>query len=58
MKEKIGDKIVRLNLLSFEQAEEVYKQKKHDKSKKIGEIALELGYLELEQEKVLKHSKN
>ncbi len=50
MNEKIDSKRVRLNLLSFEQAEEVYRIKKRHKHKKIGEIAVELGFLEPESE--------
>jgi len=50
MNEIISSKRVRLNLLSFEQAEEVYRIKKRHKHKKIGEIAVELGFLEPEPE--------
>ncbi len=55
MNEKINSKRVRLNLLSFEQAEEVYKIKKRHKYKKIGEIAVELGFLEPESEEKATH---
>lgn len=50
MDEIISGKRVRLHLLSFEQAEEVYRVKKRYKHKKIGEIAVELGFLELESD--------
>ncbi len=50
MKSNSSNKIVRLNLLSFEQAEEVYKIKRRHKNKEIEEIAVELGFLEWEEE--------
>ncbi len=52
MKNNCSTKIVKLNLLSFEQAEEVYKIKRKHKNKKIEEIAVELGFLEWEEEVV------
>ena len=49
MKEKIGEYFVRLDLLSFEQASEILKiQSSSSPHKKFGEIALELGYITLE----------
>ena len=46
MKEKTGEYFMRLDLLSFEQAEEILNiQRTSLPHKKFGEIALELGYL-------------
>jgi len=43
--EKIGQYLVRLEYLSFEQAEEILKRQKKTPNKLFGEIAFELGYL-------------
>ena len=46
MKERIGEYLIRLELLSFEQAEEILRVQSEMKSgKKFGEIALDLGYV-------------
>ena len=45
--ELIGEHFVNLHDLSFEQAEKVLKIQKKNKKKKFGEIAIELGFLEL-----------
>ena len=45
MNEKIGQYLVRLEYLSFEQAEEVLKSQKSTPDKKFGEIAIDLGYI-------------
>lgn len=45
MSEKIGQHLVRLEYLSFDQAEEVLKFQKDNPNKKFGEIAIELGYV-------------
>ena len=46
MNERIGEQLVRLELLSFEQAEEILRiQESSKKPRKFGEIALELGYI-------------
>ena len=46
MKEKIGEYFVRLDLLSFEQAEEILRiQDTTNPRKKFGEIALDLEYI-------------
>ena len=46
MKERIGEYLIRLELLSFEQAEEILRVQSEIKSgKKFGEIALDLGYI-------------
>lgn len=45
MVEKIGQYFVRLEILSFEQAEEVIKTQQSEPHKKFGEIAIELGYI-------------
>lgn len=46
MKERIGEHLTSLELLSFEQAEEILRvQSKMESLKKFGEIALELGYI-------------
>ena len=43
MSEKIGQYLIRLEYLSFEQAEEVLKFQENSPHKKFGEIAIELG---------------
>ena len=48
-KELIGEHFVNLHDLSFEQAEKVLKVQKKNKKKKFGEIAVELGFLELKK---------
>ncbi len=48
-KELIGEHFVNLHDLSFEQAEKVLKVQKKNKKKKFGEIAIELGFLELKK---------
>jgi len=49
MKERIGEYLVHLELLSFEQAEEILRvQSEQMHNKKFGEIALELGYITTE----------
>lgn len=46
MKERIGEYLIRLELLSFEQAEEILRiQSEMNPKKMFGEIALELGYI-------------
>ncbi len=46
MNERIGEQLVRLELLSFEQAEEILRIQESSKTpRKFGEIALELGYI-------------
>ncbi|QEN05949.1 hypothetical protein EW093_15015 [Thiospirochaeta perfilievii] len=45
MNEKIGQYLVRLDLLSFDQAEEILKIQEEQPNKKFGEIAIELGYI-------------
>ena len=45
MEEKIGQYLIRLELLSFEQAEHVLQIQLEEPDKKFGEIALELGYI-------------
>ncbi len=46
MNERIGEQLVRLEMLSFEQAEEILKIQESSKvPRKFGEIALELGYV-------------
>jgi hypothetical protein len=47
--ELIGEHFVNLHDLSFEQAEKVIKVQKKNKKKKFGEIAIELGFLELKK---------
>jgi len=46
MKEKIGERLVKLDILSFEQAERILKIQKKNPKKKFGEIAVELGFIE------------
>ena len=49
MNELIGEYFVNLKDLSFEQAEKVLRVQKKNKKKEIGEIAVELGFLEHEK---------
>ncbi len=49
MHELIGEHFVNLKDLSFEQAEKVFSVQKKNKKKKFGEIAVELGFLELKK---------
>lgn len=49
MKEKIGEQLIRLDLLSFEQAEEILRYQDTHPEKKFGDIAVELGFLEVDQ---------
>ncbi|MDA3851733.1 MAG: hypothetical protein PF447_10715 [Spirochaetaceae bacterium] len=57
MKERIGQFLVRLDLLSMEQAEEVLRIQENQPDKKFGEIAIELGYITPEDmEEVFKNS--
>ncbi len=53
MKDTGKNRTVRLDLLSFEQAEEVYRIKKRQKNKNIEEIAVELGFLERDEEETV-----
>lgn len=48
-KEHIDKHFVNLHDLSFEQAERVLKVQKKNKKKKFGEIAIELGFLEIQR---------
>lgn len=48
MKEKIGEYFMRLDLLSFEQAEEILKAQRKNPARKFGQIALDLGYISRE----------
>ncbi len=45
MKEKIGQYLINLDILSFEQAEEILLIQQENSQKKFGEIAIELGYI-------------
>lgn len=49
MKEKIGEYLVRLDYLSFDQAEEVLRIQEESPDKKFGEIAIDLGYITAEE---------
>lgn len=49
MIEKTGQYFIRLDQLSFEQAEEVLRYQQENPQKKFGEIALELGYITEEE---------
>ncbi len=46
MTERIGDYFVRLEMLSFEQAERIMEVQKHHPERLFGEIALDLGYID------------
>ncbi|MBI9107650.1 MAG: hypothetical protein JEZ04_12960 [Spirochaetales bacterium] len=48
MIEKAGQYFIRLDILSFEQAEEILIIQQSSPEKKFGEIAMELGYISLE----------
>lgn len=48
MTERIGDYFVRLEYLSFEQAEQVMVFQREHPNKRFGEIAVELGFLNSE----------
>jgi len=49
MKERIGEYLVHLELLSFEQAEEILRvQSEQEFPKKFGEIALDLGFITMD----------
>ncbi|ADK81424.1 hypothetical protein [Sediminispirochaeta smaragdinae] len=45
MTERIGDYFVRLELLSFEQAEQVLAVQQEQPNRRFGEIAVELGFI-------------
>ena len=45
-REKIGQYLVRLDFLSFEQAEEVLRIQQENPGMKFGDIAVELGYID------------
>lgn len=45
MEEKIGEQLIKLELLSFEQAEIILQYQKKNKNMKFGEIAIALGFL-------------
>jgi hypothetical protein len=47
-REKIGQYLVRLDYLSFEQAEEVVRIQQESPGRKFGDIAVELGYIDRE----------
>ena len=49
MHELIGEHFINLKDLSFEQAEKVLQVQKKNKKKKFGEIAVELGFLEIKK---------
>lgn len=49
MKEKIGEQLIRLDMLSFEQAEEILRYQEIHPEKKFGDIAVELGFLDADQ---------
>ena len=49
MKEKIGEHLIKLDLLSFEQAEMILSYQKKNPQKRFGEIAVEFGFLELDK---------
>lgn len=49
MKEKIGEQLIRLDLLSFEQAEMILEYQKKNPMMKFGDIAVKMGFLEEDQ---------
>lgn len=48
MKERIGEQMVRLDMLSFEQAETILRYQEAHPGMKFGEIAVKLGFLQEE----------
>lgn len=49
MKEKIGEQLIKLEILSFEQAELILQYQKRNPSMKFGDIAVKMGFLEIDQ---------
>ena len=49
MKEKIGEKMIQLELLSFEQAEIILNFQKKKPKMKFGDIAIQLGFIDEDQ---------
>ncbi|MGL1891116.1 MAG: hypothetical protein OCD02_05780 [Spirochaetaceae bacterium] len=45
MNEKIGQSLIRLDLLSFDQAEEVLRVQQEEPHRIFGDIAMSLGYI-------------
>lgn len=45
MNNRIGEYFIGLNILSFEQAEEILRVQRESPTRKFGEIAIQLGYL-------------
>lgn len=56
MKEKIGEQLIRLDILSFEQAEEILQYQQAHPKMRFGEIAVKLGFIE--QDEIGKYEKN
>lgn len=52
MEEKIGEQLVKLEILSFEQAEIILQYQKKHKNMKFGTIAVKLGFLDENQVKI------
>ncbi len=48
MKDKIGERLIKLDLLSFEQAEIILDYQKNNPEMKFGEISVKLGFVEAE----------
>ena len=49
MNRKIGEKMITMELLSFEQAELILQYQENHKNMKFGEIAVKLGFLHEDQ---------
>ena len=52
MKEKIGEQLIKLEILSFEQAEVILQYQKKHIDMKFGDIAVKLGFLDKDQIKI------
>jgi len=51
MKDRIGEQLIKLDLLSFEQAEMILQYQKKHRKMKFGEIAVKMGFLDKNQTK-------
>ena len=49
MKDRIGEQLIKLDLLSFEQAEMILEYQRKHMDMKFGEIAIQMGFLDVEQ---------
>jgi hypothetical protein len=52
MKDRIGEQLIKLELLSFEQAEMILEYQRKHNNMKFGEIAVKMGFLDEDQASV------